>query len=88
MGFYGYNTINSTKRWTSDIFFSGYLRIVDAYSKVPKLYGMEKFSTEEVIGELDVFQSRSGKIDKFGWWDLEIISVDAGLQFTSMNFKE
>ena len=28
------------------------------------------------------------KIDKFGWWGLEIISVDVGLQFTSTEFKE
>ena len=42
---------------------------------------MEKFSTEEVMDNLDMFQSRFGKIDKFGWWDLEIISADAGSQF-------
>ena len=35
-----------------------------------------------------MFQSRSGKIDKFGWWDLERISADAGTQFTSTEFKE
>ena len=35
-----------------------------------------------------MFQSRSGKIDEFGWWYLEIISADAGMQFTSTEFKE
>ena len=35
-----------------------------------------------------MFQSRFGKIDELGWWDLEIISVDAGTQFTSTDFKE
>ena len=35
-----------------------------------------------------MFQSRSGKIDKFGWWDLEIILADAGTQFTSTEFKQ
>ena len=30
---------------TSDTIFSNYLLIVDAYSKILKLYGMEKFST-------------------------------------------
>ena len=35
-----------------------------------------------------MFQSRFGKIDQFGWWDLERISVDAGTQFTSTKFKE
>ena len=38
--------------------------------------------------KLDMFQSRLGKIDKFGWWDLEIISADSGTQFTSTDFKE
>ena len=49
---------------------------------------MEKFSTEEVMDKLDMFQSRSGKIDEFGWWDLERISAGAGSQFTLMGFKE
>ena len=33
-------------------------------------------------------QSRFGKIDQFGWWNLEIISADAGTQFTSAEFKD
>ena len=49
---------------------------------------MEKITTEEVMDKLDMFQSRSRKIDEFGWWDLEIISADAGTQFTSTEFKE
>ena len=39
---------------------------------------MEKTATEEVMDKLYMFQSRSGKIDEFGGWDLEIISADAG----------
>ena len=35
-----------------------------------------------------MFQSGFGKIDKFGWWDLERISADAGTQFTLTEFKE
>ena len=35
-----------------------------------------------------MFQSTFGKIDEFGWWYLEIISADAGMQFTSTEFKE
>ena len=27
------------------------------------------------------------KIEEFGWWDLEIISADAGTQFTSTEIK-
>ena len=30
------------------------------------------------MDNLDMFQSRFGKIDKFGWWDLERISADLG----------
>ena len=35
-----------------------------------------------------MFQSRFGKIDEFGWWDLERILADAGTQFTLTEFKE
>ena len=35
----------SPKSFTSDTTFSNYLLIVDAYSKIPKLYGMEKITT-------------------------------------------
>ena len=60
---------------TSDTDFSNYFLIVDAYSKIPKLYGMEKITIEEVMDKLGIFQSRFSKIDQFGWWDLEIISA-------------
>ena len=40
------------------------------------------------MDKLDMFQSRFGKIDQFGWWDLERISSDAGTQFTSTEFKD
>ena len=40
------------------------------------------------MDKLDMFQSRFGKIDQFGWWDLESISADAGTQFTSTEFKD
>ena len=76
------------KSFTSDTTFSNYLLIVNAYSKIPKLYVMEKITTEEVMDKLDMFQSRFGKLDQFGWWDLERISADAGTQFTSKDFKE
>ena len=49
---------------------------------------MEKITTEEVMDKLDIFQSRFGKIDQFGWWDLERISADAGTHFTSTEFKD
>ena len=64
---------------TGDTKFSNCLLIVDAYSKIQKLYGMQKFSTKQVMDELDMFQYRFGKIDEFGWWDLKRISADAGL---------
>ena len=76
------------KRLTSDTTFSNYILIVDDYSKVPKLYGMEKITTEEVMDNLYMFQSIFGKIDEFGWWDLEIISADAGKKFISAEFKQ
>ena len=50
--------------------FKNHLSNVDAYSKIPKLYGMENITTAEVMDKLDMFQSRFGKINQFGWWDL------------------
>ena len=35
-----------------------------------------------------MFQSRFGKIDQFGWRDLERISADAGTQFILTEFKD
>ena len=49
---------------------------------------MEKIKTEVVMDKLDMFQSRFGEIDQFGWWNLERISADAGTQFTSTEFKD
>ena len=76
------------KSLTNDTNFNNYLLIVYANSKIPKLYGMEKITTEEVMDKLDMFQSRCGKIYQFGWWNLERISADAGTQFTLTEFKE
>ena len=78
----------ASKSFTSDTTFTNFLLIIDVYFKIPKLYGMEKITTEEVMDKLDMFQSIFGKIDQFGWWDLEIFSADAGTQFTSTYFKE
>ena len=49
---------------------------------------MDKITKEEVMEKLDMFQSRFGKIDQFGWWYLERISADTGTQFTSTEFKD
>ena len=54
--------LTSPKSLTSDTTFSNYLLIVDAYSKIPKLSGMENITTEEVMDKLDMFQSRFGKL--------------------------
>ena len=65
MGFINIIPSTAPKRLISDTTFSNFLLIVDAYSKMPKLYGTEKISTKEVMGKLDMFQSIFGKIDKF-----------------------
>ena len=75
------------KSLTSDTKLSNYFLNVYAYSKIPKLYYMEKISTEEVMDNLEMFQYRFGKINEFGWWDLERISEDTGFQFTLTEFK-
>ena len=38
--------------------------------------------------KMDMFQSRFGKLDQIGWWDLEIISADVGTLFTLTEFKD
>ena len=55
------------KSLTNDTKFSNYLLIVDAYSKIPKICGMENITTAEVMDKLEMFQSRFGKIDQFEW---------------------
>ena len=77
----------SLKSFTSETNFSNYLLIVDVYSKIPKLYGMVRIATEEVVYKLDMFQSKFGKIDVFRWWDLEQISADAGTGLISMELQ-
>ena len=44
---------------------------------------MERITTEEVMDKLDMFQSRFGKVDEFGWWGLDCIQTDADTQFKS-----
>ena len=51
------------KSLTNGTNFKNYLLIVYAYSKMPKIYGMENITTAEVMDKLDMFQSRFGKID-------------------------
>ena len=75
------------KSLTSKTNFSNYTLIIASYSKIPKLYGMEKITTEEVMDKLDMFLSRFVKIEEFGWWDLEGISSGIESKFTSMEFK-
>ena len=88
MGFMDIIPSTAPKSLTIEITFSNYILFVDAYSKITKLYGMEKITTEEVMDRLNMFQSRFGRIDEFGRWDLERISADVGMQFTSTEFKE
>ena len=76
-------TGTAPNRLKIDTTFYDYPLIVDAYSKIPKLYGMEKITTKEDMDKLDMFQCRFGKIDKLGWWDLEIFAVSSGTQYTS-----
>ena len=34
------------------------------------------------MDKLDMFQARFEKVDEFGWWDMEIIQTESGMQFT------
>ena len=61
MGFMDIIPSTATKSLTNDTDFKNYLLIVDAYSKTPKLYGMENITAAEVMDKLDMFQSRFRK---------------------------
>ena len=61
---------------------------MDAYYKITKFNGMENITTEEVMEKTHRFQARFGKLDEFGWWDMEIIQTDAGTQFTYKVFQK
>ena len=68
--------------------FDNFILIGDAYSKLPRYYGTESINIEEVMDKLDMFQSIFGKLNEFGWWDLDKIKTSAGPQFISKNFQE
>ena len=55
MGFVGIILETEPKRLTSETTSSNYLLFFDAYSKIPKLYGKERVTTEEVMDNLDIF---------------------------------
>ena len=59
--------VTSYKSLTKDTNFSNFLLIVDVYSNITKLYGMENITTEELMEKLDMFQAIFGKVDEFGW---------------------
>ena len=40
------------------------------------------------MDKLDMLQAIFGKVDEFGWWDMERIKNDSGTQFISKYFKE
>ena len=44
---------------------------------------MENITTREVMDKLDLYQEIFGKVDEFGWWDMERIQTDSGMKFTS-----
>ena len=49
---------------------------------------MKDITTAEVMDKPDMFQARFGKVDEFGWWDMERIQTGSGIQFTSKEFQE
>ena len=56
-----------SKILTKDNNFANYLLIMDDYYELPRLYGTENTTSEEVTTKLDMFQDRFGKVATFGW---------------------
>ena len=52
------------------------------YPNIKFFYGMENITIGEVMKKIDMFQARFGKVDEFGWWDMERIQTDSDTQFT------
>ena len=76
------------KSLTKDTTYNNYLLFVDTCYKIPRLFRMENITTEEAMYNTDMFQSIFGKLEKFGWWNLEQIHTDSGTQFISKDFQE
>ena len=55
-----------SKRLTKETTFYNYLLLVDAYSKLTRLYEKTNITTKEIMDNIYIFQSRVGKIDEFG----------------------
>ena len=65
----------SSKSLTKDTNFYNYLLIEDAYSRSPRLYGMENITIEEIMDKIYMFQAIFGKVDEFGggiWRELKL----------------
>ena len=48
---------------------------------------MENITTVEVMEKLDMFWARLVKVDVFFCWYMEAIPTEAGMEFTSYEFK-
>ena len=66
--------------------FSHYLLIVDTYSRIPRLGGLNELNSEAVMDKIEEFVARYGEVNEFGWWNIGRIQADAGPQFTSEKF--
>ena len=40
------------------------------------------------MDKLEMFQEVFGKVDEFGWWDMDRIQTEAATHFTSKDFQE
>ena len=40
------------------------------------------------MDKIDMFRARYGKVDEFGWWYMEMIQTDSGMQFNSKELHE
>ena len=88
MGVHGYHPSHISQKFNKRHYFYNYLLNLDAYSKIPKLYGMENITNKKVMYKLYMFQSRFVKLDEFGWFYMERIQTYAAVQFTSKEFQE
>ena len=56
VGVHEHHTSNIFQNFNKRRYFFKYILTVDAYSKIPKIYGMKNITTEEVMDKLDIFR--------------------------------
>ena len=73
---------------TPDSYYPYSLFLVDAFSRLCQIYGLQTKSSEDVIQAIKKFTADHGLVNEFGYGDVDKFKSDAGSQFTSPEFRD